>query len=130
MMRARFFLPEKLSIAITTCLQEAIMNAILHGNLEIKNRPNSPQEMDLYQDELDAKLSDNYYSNKRICIRAWDGHRKIKLSVGDEGMGFSLEGVQVAANSKYGMGLRLIRELADSIWLENEGRSLVMEFGY
>ena len=80
----RFFLGSKQRMNIRTCLQEAIANAIIHGNLEL----NSSDNFTLYHDAITARMSEVIYKNRRITIAAWYDAPSLKLAVSDQGKGF------------------------------------------
>jgi len=130
MLSERFGLLESKKIDVSTCLQEAIMNAILHGNLDIKSDFNSIASFKKHQAEIEERLSKNHYKDKRIHISAWDTHKGIKISVRDEGSGFSLNCEQQKDGTPHGRGLMFIKTMANDMWLGDDKRTLFMNFSY
>lgn len=123
---------EKMS-DIATCLQEAVMNAILHGNLQVGSKFDNLRDFEERGEEITARLEMDEYAQKRINIRAWDGHNHLKLAVSDEGEGFLLENA-MAYNDKtshknpHGRGLLFIKAMAEKMWLGEDKRTLYMTF--
>jgi anti-sigma regulatory factor (Ser/Thr protein kinase) len=130
MLSERFGLLESKKIDVSTCLQEAIMNAILHGNLNISSNFHSIKSFEKHQEGIEKRLSKNHYKDKRIHISAWDTHKGIKISVRDEGSGFSLNCEQQKDGTPHGRGLMFIKTMANDMWLGDDKRTLFMNFSY
>ncbi len=118
---------------IKTCLQEAIMNAVIHGSLGIAS-PDSVQKnfsvnsFQDYMEKVSEKINDNTLGLKRISVYSWSTENHMTICVADQGRGFDIN--QPAATdpqSPYGRGLELIRGLAQSIWQE-DSQCLYMQF--
>jgi anti-sigma regulatory factor (Ser/Thr protein kinase) len=116
----RFRLSGDKNLNITTCLEEAVTNAILHGNLETGANPDK------------AKIEHLLNANglRRISIKAWDKSNYLKISVSDEGKGFSLPDELSSENQNNGHGFTFIRSLSDKMWLGEDRRTLYMTFNY
>ena len=123
----RFFLDSKQGMNIRTCLQEAIANAIIHGNLGLDSSDN----FHLYHDAIAARIGETPYKDKRITIAAWYDAPCIKLAVTDQGNGFSgachLTDLPPPSDP-CGRGLFLIRSLADSVRIGDDNCTLAMTF--
>ena len=126
----RFGLQGYKSMQIETCLHEAILNSVIHGNLAMHSMFGSMEEMDAFYAQLQDYLAMDMYKYRRICIRAWDEAHHLKLSVSDEGAGFALIDDIAETGLPHGRGLYFIRALADHMWVGNDRRTLFMTFNY
>lgn len=97
-------------------LQELLINAIEHGNLEIdaelKDRLLSEGK---WRDEVESRLNDPRYAHRRAHVRFRRGERLITIVIEDEGSGFdySLYENNTAEASAYrGRGIIMAKELA------------------
>lgn len=116
----RFRLSGDKNLNITTCLQEALTNAILHGNLETGGNSG--------ETEIGHLLAIN--GLRRISIKAWDKSTYLKISVSDEGKGFSLPEEFSNDTLPFGRGLTFIKSLSDKVWVGEDKRTLYMTFNY
>ncbi len=116
------------SVEIATCLHEAIMNSMLHGNLEMDSDFRTLKGLYAYQSEIEKRLSMFKYSSRRIGIMIWNKNDYIEIIVRDEGKGFSIPKYTPSDNFPNGRGLMFISSLADSVWVEKDDRALHMTF--
>lgn len=124
----RFNLNEDKVIKLSTCLHEAIMNAILHGNLNMQSDFRTLDGLCAYQAEITQRLNVDMYKSRRIQIKTWDKDYHLKIAITDEGNGFSIPTKAADDTLPNGRGLRLINYLADSMWVELDKRTLFMTF--
>jgi anti-sigma regulatory factor (Ser/Thr protein kinase) len=118
-------LSHELACNIKTCLQEALMNAIIHGNLGIPHA--EPENFHLYLEQVTDAIAHDARSMKRVSAFAWFTDRYITLCVSDQGEGFNIEQSAVDPTVPYGRGLSLIRNMASNIW-QNAPGQLHMQF--
>lgn len=128
MLVERLAIRQDKEIQIATCLQEAIMNALLHGNLAVQGKFNTLEGFNLYREEIERKLEQEEYRNKRINISIWDGHSHLKIAVNDEGGGFSINTNTSDENRPHGRGLTFIKEMSEHAWVGDDNRTLFMTF--
>ncbi len=127
----RFNLLDEQIIKIQTCLQEAIMNSIIHANLGMDGKFKSVSSFDEYQDEINQRMESDDYKYKRININIWDGHNRLRISVEDEGSGFLMPENDNDDNVlPHGRGLMFIRMLSDRAWVADDDKTLNMLFNY
>ncbi len=126
----RFGLNGNRNIDITTCLHEAVNNAILHGNLEVKSDFRTVSELYGYHDTLQQRISDNYHSSRLVNIGAWINNDRLEIAVSDEGKGFNLPKNIIHNNFSSGRGLLLIHTLSDKVLLGKDRRTLFMTFDH
>jgi anti-sigma regulatory factor (Ser/Thr protein kinase) len=115
---------------ITTCLQEAINNAIIHGNLQVQNNFKTAPEFETYNQNIKQRLADDTCSKRRINIAAWNNHHSLEIAVSDEGNGFELKKMLEHNPLPTGRGLALIHALTDKVELKADQRTLMMSFSY
>jgi serine/threonine-protein kinase RsbW len=107
-LQVRLSIPEEAFANIQMCMNEAVINAIDHGN------------------QLDP--------NKKVYINAEvQPHKKLIFNVKDEGPGFNFN--QVAdptlpenLESLSGRGIYIIRQLADQVIFNTEGNEMELHF--
>ncbi len=127
----RLGLDEERRQAVELAVHEAVVNALLHGNLEVGPLPKETvEDFIAHCNAVEARLTDPDYALRRLEVRAsWDDGR-VTVVVADAGPGFDVESL-AARNEptrKSGRGLFLIGELAEDVAIEDGGRRLVMTF--
>jgi anti-sigma regulatory factor (Ser/Thr protein kinase) len=115
---------------IKTCLHEAIINAVLHGNLCIESNFQTIKGLYSYQTEISKRLNMDIYKSRRVNIMAWNKNDHLQISVSDEGNGFSISNFKEDFTSPNGRGLMLIIKLSDSMWMGSDKRTLYMAFSH
>lgn len=101
---------------IRTCLQEAIMNSIIHGNLKVEHDKNDIADFPDYLERVSTALKKEEYALKRISLFTWFTMSHITVCVADEGPGFAIEQPPYNPVMPYGRGLPLIRAIAQQVW--------------
>lgn len=109
------------------CLQEAMANGLIHGNMGIdKTLPDNFHDLGAYGEKVRNKLSDDTYGQLRVEISArWDDDF-IDISVVDHGAGFNT--TDPIQKSVTGLGLSLIRGMVKSLDITENGRKIIMRF--
>ncbi len=108
-------------------VHEAVINGIIHGNLEISAYfPRSHREIDAYGRTVSSRLADPRFGGRRIEVSARLREGAAEVSVRDSGAGYA---------DPFGdpgqplhRGLRLIRALAQSVDVSGGGRRITMGF--
>jgi CheY-like chemotaxis protein len=122
-------------IRVSEALEEALLNAMYHGNLEI-----SRDELDRIRAELDDRMLDRLVEERcrdprirqrRILVVMHLTEREARFVIRDEGRGFN--SMSVANNRKsdhfatgHCRGMTLIRSLMDEVTFNQAGNELVM----
>lgn len=118
--------------SIHLSLHEALVNGLIHGNLHLtSNMRQSVDSYRLYSDLLRKRLNTPSFARKAIDISAEWTESKMKITIRDEGMGYSLPEILKQApslKSKTGRGLRIIASAADSCTIDNYGREITLSF--
>jgi anti-sigma regulatory factor (Ser/Thr protein kinase) len=123
----RFKIGDSMKPSIETCLHEAIINAVVHGNLGIESSPTTEQDFKELYAVIEDRIGKALYKGRRINIAVWNHGEDVEIRINDEGRGFDLDAPRKADDTMpYGRGLYLIRSLATDVWLVN--RTLCMTF--
>jgi sigma-B regulation protein RsbU (phosphoserine phosphatase) len=118
---------------VETALHETIVNAAIHGNLELAMAGGAGRDevvYGAYYDRVMAALSHSPLAERRVIVAATSQAGVLLLTVMDEGFGFLanhgvlLESVDEAS----GRGISMIRALTDGMRFEDGGRCLTMSF--
>lgn len=122
-------------IRVSEALEEALLNAMYHGNLEI-----SKEELARVRAELDDRILDRlveercrepHICNRRILVIAHITESEARFVVRDEGRGFKTlslasEPTPDCLASGECRGMTLIRALMDKVTFNSAGNELVM----
>ncbi len=113
---------------IATCLHEALINAVVHGNLSLESRMASPEDFASHYAAIEERIGKALYKGRRINIAAWQRNHYLELRISDEGQGFFISPDAPISNLPHGRGLFLIRSLADDMWIAGDRCTLCMIF--
>ncbi len=118
------------SRGIDLALTEAVMNAIVHGNLEIESRPLLDAGWDRFQDAIHARESDPQYGGRLVSIEVSTRAGELRIDVTDQGRGFDSSSVpdldDDSALELSGRGLVLIRASMDEVCWNEVGNKISM----
>ena len=117
-------------IRVSVALQEALVNAIHHGNLEISSQLREQNEP-LYYSLIEQRRVQKPYRMRRVQIIAKESPADATYVVRDEGPGFdpqSLPDPTDPANLErcYGRGLLLIRTFMDEVYHNETGNQITL----
>lgn len=132
-LQRRFGLCDQKAAHVETCLQEALSNAIIHGNLEMQGLLTSLDSFERYYETVAQRVTLAPYSERRIHIMVWNHERSLELAVTDEGTGFdTLPDMNrtPSPHQKSGRGLQLIQSLASRARIAADRHTLCMDFNY
>lgn len=122
---------EKLKIKLA--FQEALTNAIEHGNLELKSiwkDEFNSKGIDVFSIKKKERLSDPYYCSKEITIKIGYNNSFLFIEVKDEGPGYQIATSKNISKNEikmHGRGLDLICSCMDEIKILDCGKRLVMK---
>ena len=123
---------ERQRMQIGVALDEAIMNGIVHGNLEISSRLLETGD-DTYHREIDRRRKEPPYRERRLFVsgRFELGHAEYRIR--DEGPGFEPQEVPVPnptspehVERPHGRGLFLIKAFMSEVSFNEEGNEITM----
>jgi len=117
---------------IETALHEAILNAVIHGNLQLKSigEEFGNQNMMAFEsffEVIETRLQDSERAALKVTIVAEVRSDALTLSVRDQGNGYDVHTVN-APKQAAGRGLLIIRSVADALRFEDDGRCITMVF--
>jgi hypothetical protein len=108
-------------------LQEAISNAVVHGNLSVHSLENpSLNALERFSSEIAERLADPELANRRLKVAALLGEGEITIDVIDQGSGFKPGSRKSSVAS--GRGISLIETLVSGWELLDEGRRIRLRF--
>ena len=115
---------------ISVALQEAIANAILHGNLELDSELRQEDESVFYR-LADERRRATEYAARRVRIEASLSAAEVRLLIHDDGPGFNPTEVrdpreEINMDRIGGRGLLLIRSLMDEVSHNSKGNEITM----
>ena len=115
---------------VGVALEEALTNAIDHGNLELESelRENSPRAYAELQQERRQKQP---YCDRHIYVTAAVTSREASYVVRDEGSGFDTSIIPqvtgpIDAEQAHGRGLLLIHTVMDEVSYNDTGNQITM----
>lgn len=129
---ARTAMDDKMRQMMELALHEAMVNAMVHGNLEIVSQSkDSLDDFVLFCQTIETRLADRHFGGRRVGVAAdWSGET-IDVTVTDNGPGYDHAAVlerPIDLNKKSGRGLFLIKDICRSVAIKDHGRRLVMSF--
>ncbi len=118
-------------IRIGTALHEALVNAIEHGNLELRSDLRDKDDRRDYIALLEKRRKEHPYSLRRVHVRAQFSHAQALFAIRDEGPGFDtskLPDPTDPANLERvsGRGLYLIRTFMDDVAFNSTGNEITL----
>jgi anti-sigma regulatory factor (Ser/Thr protein kinase) len=117
----------------STAVREALINAIYHGNLEVKSnlREDVVYGLKKFREEIELKRNTSPYKDRKVYINYSYSSENIKVTIEDEGPGFDyktlpdpLEPENLLKSS--GRGLFIIRVHSDEVNWFKGGRVIEM----
>jgi anti-sigma regulatory factor (Ser/Thr protein kinase) len=129
-------LSEELHDRIYTAVQEALMNAVMHGNLKIDSGArDSLDNLSATHDAIEAMLASPQIARGMIRVEAIWGPAMLHVLVHDSGHGFerkhlpSPEAWQAAGHIGSGRGLTILEAICDRVVLLEGGSTIKLSFG-
>lgn len=123
--------PDRLQIGMA--LDEALVNAMHHGNLEVESelRDAGNHDEDLYYEKVRERQAQEPFSERRVQVKANFNHKSIDVQISDEGPGFDpslIDDPRSAENltKVSGRGLFLIRTFMDAVTHNDLGNEITM----
>jgi DNA-binding response OmpR family regulator len=122
------------SLRLRLAIQEAVMNAFEHGNLELRSEWKEellPDSTDRFGAIRKERLLDPDYANRTVTICSWFDGVRLEISVRDQGRGFlherdnsrkSLEKGVVCS----GRGLAMISSAVDEVKFTHNGSEVTL----
>lgn len=127
------------ALRIELALQEAVANALEHGNLELESQWREEidaEGRDKYTRLREERLKDPHYANRQIRIRVCFNEELLQFTIRDQGNGFLYEddqthdddgGVSDDSLKCHGRGLTIMNGVMDTVRYLEHGRVVVLE---
>jgi len=117
-------------LRVTVALQEALVNAIHHGNLEVSSTLREHDEKG-YQALIKERIIQKPFRDRRIHVKAKESPLEAVYVVRDEGPGFDPSGLPdptdpANVEKVSGRGLFLIRTFMDVVYHNETGNEITM----
>ncbi len=117
-------------LQIGMALDEAMSNAMYHGNLEVESDLKECEENEFYK-LVGERQSEAPYCDRTVRIQARFTPDEFEISVADQGPGFDPETVEDPRKEENlsklsGRGLLLIRSFMDDVWHNETGNKITM----
>jgi len=111
-------------------LQEALLNAAHHGNLEVGSELRD-EDTELYMRELAKRMDEMPYKARRIHVDAKFSGEEARFSIRDEGPGFDPSALPDPCDTEnllkcHGRGVMLMRSLMDECRYNDSGNAVTL----
>jgi CheY-like chemotaxis protein/anti-sigma regulatory factor (Ser/Thr protein kinase) len=118
-------------IRVGTALHEALVNAIEHGNLELRSELRDIDDRKAYQLMLVQRRDESPYRDRRLHLHAKFSHAEAVYHIRDEGPGFDTSKLPDPTNpanleNVSGRGLYLIRTFMDEVKFNSAGNEITL----
>ena len=123
-------IPEADRIRLGICLEESLLNAMIHGNLEISSDLRQG-DADAYDKLIDLRLQQRPYCDRLMEIVLSFTTDQLIFTIRDEGPGFDVDSVPDPTNFENlskpsGRGLLLIRLFMDDVQHNTKGNQITL----
>jgi len=117
-------------VRIGVALEEALVNALYHGNLEVDSALRSTDRKQ-YRDLVQQRLQNPFYCDRQIHVRLTISPEKVIFVIRDEGPGFDTSRIAQSPeapdlDSASGRGMLLIRAFMDEVVYNSVGNEVTL----
>ncbi len=128
--RSKYMFTDNDCIRIGTAVDEALMNAYFHGNLEISSKLRE-EDHNLYHELARSRAVESPFQERRIHVSVSFDDDRAAFTIRDEGPGFDPETLPdptapEALERPCGRGLLLMRAFMDEVRFSERGNEVVM----
>jgi CheY-like chemotaxis protein/anti-sigma regulatory factor (Ser/Thr protein kinase) len=115
---------------IGVALEEALSNAMIHGNLEISSEIRA-REDGSYEELIRTRKADPAYGDRRVRLHCRYTPREVRFEISDDGPGFDVSQVPDPTDpanflKPSGRGLLLIRSFMDEVFFNEAGNQITL----
>jgi sigma-B regulation protein RsbU (phosphoserine phosphatase) len=110
-----------------TALRELLMNAAVHGNLELSSPGASSYEVRQHHDAVAARMGAVPYQGRRVRVEASSHEGTVTFAVVDEGIGYEPK-PEPTKEAYSGRGMTIVNQLSDDVKLGDGGRRTSVTF--
>lgn len=127
---ARGVVAPALAAHVAGAVQEALANAIIHGNLGLRMAADGDAAFERLHEAIAERLAGAEALRRRVTIGVSWTASDLRIAVSDEGDGFAPPPGDAVASGRAasGRGLMVMRNLATNVAFADGGRSTVLTF--
>ncbi len=119
------------AMQVATALDEALTNAIVHGNLEVASELRKIENGRPYARTITQRLAESPFKDRRVMVSAKASRDEVEFIIRDEGPGFDVGGIPDPTNPENlakvsGRGLLLINAFMDEVRHSETGNEITM----
>ena len=119
------------ALRVAMALDEALQNAIIHGNLEVSSLLREGDDTNAFFNTAKERRLQAPYNNRRVYVRALVTKDSAEISIRDEGPGFDPKKIPDPTDPAYldrpcGRGLWLIHAFIDEVRHNERGNEITM----
>jgi len=124
-------LDDTMQMQISTALDEALVNAIIHGNLEISTEMRYEGTDEQFREIVQSRQQQAPYCNRNVTIIMEADRNEAKFTIRDQGVGFDVNSLPDPTDFSNlgecgGRGLLLINAFMDQVEHNDSGNEIVM----
>lgn len=116
---------------IATAIHEAVMNAMVHGNMGIHSKYADLTGMEDFYQMVESQFSQDSYLEKDVHITMAYSPEYVVVSISDQGKGYEpghVKSAGEASHELHGRGLQIIKETTSSFSVSEDGRTIHLSF--
>lgn len=124
-------LPATDRVRVGMALEEALLNAYYHGNLEVSSRLKD-EHPDAFQNMADQRLVQSPYRDRRLFVRWELRPQDMEITIRDQGPGFDLSSLPDPTDPEFlerpsGRGVLLMRSFMDEVHYNATGNEVTLK---
>lgn len=120
---------ERMQIAMA--LDEALLNAMIHGNLEVSSELRQIDDGKPYNELIEKRKTESPYKDRRVVVRLNASVKSVTIVISDDGPGFDCDSLRDPTDPENleragGRGLLLINAFMDEVRHNTKGNEITM----
>ncbi len=124
--------PHKQRFYTQLAIDEALSNAILHGNLNIKGKDSQSEKVIYRDDAYKERLAHPELAAKKVFIEARLNSQMLEVSIEDQGDGFDHKAIPNPTDSEnvfryHGRGIFVMRNIMDEVIFNDLGNRITLK---
>jgi CheY-like chemotaxis protein/anti-sigma regulatory factor (Ser/Thr protein kinase) len=117
-------------IRVSVALEEALLNAIIHGNLEVSSKLRE-EEGDEFEQLIALRRADDYYARRRVRVDCDITREEARFRIADEGPGFDVRKLPDPRDPERmllasGRGVLMMRAFMDEVDYNDRGNVVTL----
>jgi CheY-like chemotaxis protein len=118
------------AVRLGVALEEALLNAIIHGNLEVGSQHREGDGL-LYEEFIELHMTQEPFRSRCVTLAVEIDEKGVSLQVTDEGPGFDIREIPDPTDPENllrpsGRGLLLIHAFMDEVKFNDKGNSITL----